>query len=137
MSHKLLKKKNYLKFMVFVILTLIMFVQMNFFKKIYFVFTRDYETRLIKSYEYCGNESIGFLSNVKKKFQIDHKIPIVNYANSPNSSWYFNDLKDKKDKKIIFLNYNPNYKVDTKYSKNLEDYKVLHQHNNCYLLDIR
>lgn len=137
MSHKLLKKKNYLKFMVFVILTLIMFVQMNFFKKIYFVFTRDYETRLIKSYEYCGKESIGFLSDIKKKFQIDYKIPIVNYASSPNSSWYYNDLKNIKNKRIIFLNYNSNYKVNTKYSQNLKDYKVLHQYNNCYLLDIK
>ena len=70
---------------------------MNLFKKIYFVFTRDYETRLVNSYEYCGKESIGFLSDVKKRFQIDYRIPIVNYTSSPNSSWYYNNLKDMKN----------------------------------------
>jgi len=137
MSYKLLKKKNYLKIMILAILILIMLVQINFFRKTYFILTRDYETRLIKSYEYCGKESIGFLSDIKKKFQIDYKIPIVNYASSPNSSWYYNDLKNIKNKRIIFLNYNSNYKVNTKYSQNLKDYKVLHQYNNCYLLDIK
>ena len=137
MSYKLWKKKDYPKLMILTILILIMFVQMNFFKKIYFLFTRDYQTRLIKSYEYCGKESIGFLSDIKKRFQIDYKIPIVNYTSSPNSSWYYNDLKSIKNKKIIFLNYNSNHKVNTKYSQNLNDYKILHKYNNCYLLDIK
>ena len=137
MSYKLWKKKDYPKLMILTILILIMFVQMNFFKKIYFLFTRDHETRLIKSYEYCGKESIGFLSDIKKRFQIDYKIPIVNYTSSPNSSWYYNDLKSIKNKKIIFLNYNSNHKVNTKYSQNLNDYKILHKYNNCYLLDIK
>lgn len=137
MSYKLWKKKDYPKLMILTILILIMFVQMNFFKKIYFLFTIDYETRLIKSYEYCGKESIGFLSDIKKRFQIDYKIPIVNYTSSPNSSWYYNDLKSIKNKKIIFLNYNSNHKVNTKYSQNLNDYKILHKYNNCYLLDIK
>ena len=137
MSHKLLKKKDYPKVMILTVLILIMFVQMNLFKKIYFVFTRDYEARLINSYEYCGKESIGFLADVKKKFQIDYRISIVNYTDSPNPSWYYNDLKDIKNKKVIFLNYNSNYKVNTRYSQNLKDYKILLQYNNCYLLDIK
>tara|TARA_B110000967_G_C18770694_1_gene502900 strand:+ start:556 stop:888 length:333 start_codon:yes stop_codon:yes gene_type:complete len=110
---------------------------MNLFKKIYFVFTRDYETRLVNSYEYCGKESIGFLSDVKKNFQIDYRIPIVNFTSSPNSSWYYNNLKNIKNKKVIFLNYDSDYKVNTKYSQNLRDYKILLQYNNCYLLDIK
>jgi hypothetical protein len=137
MFYKLLKKKDYLKVMILTVLILIMFFQMNLFKKIYFVFTRDYETRLVNSYEYCGKESIGFLSDVKKSFQIDYRIPIVNYTSSPNSSWYYNNLKDIKNKKVIFLNYDSDYKVNTKYSQNLRDYKILYQYNNCYLLDIK
>jgi len=133
----ILKKKDYLKFLIFTILTLIMFVQMNFFKKTYFLLTGDYETRLTKSYEYCGKESIGFLSHIKEKFQIDYKIPILNYTDSPNSSWYYNDLKDTKNQKIIFLNYDTNHELNSKYSKDLKDYKILHQYNNCYLLDIK
>ena len=137
MFYKLLKKKVYPKVIILTVLILIMFFQMNLFKKIYFVFTRDYETRLVNSYEYCGKESIGFLSDVKKRFQIDYRIPIVNYTSSPNSSWYYNNLKDMKNKKVIFLNYDSDYKVNTKYSQNLRDYKILYQYNNCYLLDIK
>ena len=137
MIYKLLKKKDYLKVMILTVLVLIMFFQMNLIKKIYFVFTRDYETRLVNSYEYCGKESIGFLSDIKKRFQIDYRIPIVNYTNSPNSSWYYNNLKDIKNKKVIFLNYDSDYKVKTKYSQNLRDYKILHQYKDCYLLDIK
>jgi acid phosphatase class B len=137
MFYKLLKKKDYLKVMILTVLIIIMFSQMNLFKKIYFVFTRDYETRLVNSYEYCGKESIGFLSDVKKNFQIDYRIPIVNYTSSPNSSWYYNNLKNIKNKKVIFLNYDSDYKVNTKYSQNLRDYKILLQYNNCYLLDIK
>ena len=123
--------------MILTVLIIIMFSQMNLFKKIYFVFTRDYETRLVNSYEYCGKESIGFLSDVKKNFQIDYRIPIVNFTSSPNSSWYYNNLKNIKNKKVIFLNYDSDYKVNTKYSQNLRDYKILLQYNNCYLLDIK
>ena len=137
MFYKLLKKKDYLKIMILTVLILIMFFQMNLIKKIYFVFTRDYETRLVNSYEYCGKESIGFLSDVKKRFQIDYRIPIVNYTSSPNSSWYYNNLKDIKNKKVIFLNYDSDYKVKTKYSQNLSDYKILLQYKDCYLLDIK
>jgi|TARA_B110000971_G_C19973218_1_gene483652 acid phosphatase class B len=137
MFYKLLKKKDYLKVMILTVLIIIMFSQMNLFKKIYFVFTRDYETRLVNSYEYCGKESIGFLSDVKKNFQIDYRIPIVNFTSSPNSSWYYNNLKNIKNKKVIFLNYDSDYKVNTKYSQNLRDYKILLQYNNCYLLDIK
>ena len=137
MFYKLLKKKDYPKVIILTVLILIMFFQMNLFKKIYFVFTRDYETRLVNSYEYCGKESIGFLSDVKKKFQIDYRIPIVNYTSSPNSSWYYNNLKDMKNKKVIFLNYDSDYEVNTKYSKNLRDYKILLQYKNCYLLEIK
>jgi hypothetical protein len=137
MPYKLWKKKDYPKLMILTILILIMFVQMNFFKKIYFLFTNDYETRLIKSYEYCGKESIGFLSHIKKRFQINYKIPIVNYTSSPNSILYYYDLKNIKNKKIIFLNYNSNYKVNTKHSQNLNDYKILHKYKNCYLLDTK
>ena len=58
-------KKNYYKFFVILILTLILFKQIDFFKKVYFTLTRSYDSRLVSSYKFCGKESIGFLSYIK------------------------------------------------------------------------
>ena len=96
---------------------------------------------MIKEYQFCGSESIGFLSSIKNQFNIDYKIPIINYETSPNSSWYFNELKKIKTNKVIFLNYrtdnkNFDYKENNKFSHRLNSYKILYKYNNCYFLQI-
>jgi len=103
-----------------------------------------------KNYKYCGQESIGFLKTIKNKYNIDYKIPIINFSDSPNSSWYYNNLKNKDTNKVIFLNYfmknsvnsrtplnnkNFNYKSNSNFSYYLKDYKILYQSLNCYLLE--
>ena len=103
--------------------------QISFFKKVYFLITRDYDSRLYNTYDYCGHESVGYLIHLKKKFNINYKIPIVNYGNSPNSSWYFYDLRIKETNRVIFLNYamgnkNFNYELNDEYSHNLNDYNI-------------
>ena len=50
---------------------------------------------------------------------------------SANSSWYFANLKRNNNNKIIFLNYNKN----TNSLKDLEAYKVIYKHNDCYYLE--
>ena len=124
-------KKKYYKIILILTILLIVVKQTDFFKKLYFTITRSYEARLIKEYEFCGGESIGFLNNIKDQFNIDYQIPIINYADSPNSSWYFANLKKNITNKIIFLNYNK----DTNYSKDLEAYNVIYKHNDCYYLE--
>lgn len=135
-----IKKKQIFIIIIVLTLFLILVKQIDFFKKFYFTFTRSYESRLISSYEYCGHESIGFLADVKKKFNINYDLPIINYGNAPDSSWYFSNLQNKKTNKIIFLNYtltnkNFNYNSKNSYSHRLEDYKILYKKNNCYLLE--
>ncbi len=139
MNIKIIKKKNYNKIIIILIIILIILYQTDFFKKLYFTLSRSYETRLINEYQFCGRESIGFLSKIKKQFNIDYQIPIINYATSPNSSWYFNGLKKIKTNKVIFLNYsldnkNFDYKKNNKYSHRLNSYKILYKYNNCYFL---
>ena len=133
-------KKKILIYSLGLIIFLIICYQISFFKKVYFVVTRDYDYRLSNTYEYCGHESVGYLIYLKKKFNINYKIPIINYGNSPNSSWYFNNLKIKETNKIIFLNYtmgneNFNYELNDEYSHNLNDYNILDNYENCYLLE--
>ena len=126
-------KKDYYKFFIILILALILFKQIDFFKKTYFTLTRSYDSRLISSYEFCGKESIGFLSYIKAKFNINSIVPIINFDSSPNSSWYFSDLNKNNTDKIIFLNYNK-YKQDTSLSYDLRTYKIIYQYNDCYFL---
>ena len=134
------KKKKLLIYSVGLIIFLIICYQISFFKKVYFLITRDYDSRLYNTYDYCGYESVGYLINLKKKFNINYKIPIVNYGNSPNSSWYFYDLRIKETNRVIFLNYtmgneNFNYELNDEYSHNLNDYNILDKYENCYLLE--
>jgi hypothetical protein len=145
-----LKKNNYIKIIILLIGTLIFLKQIDFFKKFYFLFTRPYEVRMEKNYKHCGQESIGFLKVIKNKYNIDYKIPIINFSDSPNSSWYYYDLKNKDTNKVIFLNYfmknsvnsrvplnnkNFDYNSNSNFSYYLKDYKILYQSLNCYLLE--
>ena len=141
MNIKIYKKNNYYKVIIILVALLITLKQIDFFKKLYFTLTRSYETRLIKEYEFCGGESIGFLNQIKKNFNIYYKIPIINYEISPNSNWYFNNLKKIKTNKVIFLNYTMQNKSFTgnennKFSHDLDSYKILYKYNNCYFLEI-
>jgi len=133
---KIIFKKDYYKFFIILILTLILFKQLDFFKKVYFTLTRSYDSRLVSNYEFCGKESIGFLSYIKTKFNINFMVPIINFESSPNSSWYFSHLSKKNTNKIIFLNYDK-YNQDISASHNLEAYRIIYKHNNCYFLEKR
>ena len=127
-------KKDYYKFYIILILVLILVKQIDIFKKTYFTLTRSYDSRLVSNYEFCGQESIGFLSYIKAKFNIDSIVPIINFESSPNSSWYFSDLNNNKTNKIIFLNYSKYNQVNST-SHDLKVYKIIYKYNNCYLLE--
>jgi len=133
---RIIFKENYYKFFIILILILILFKQIDFFKKVYFTLTRSYDSRLVSNYEFCGKESIGFLSYIKTKFNINFIVPIINFENSPNSSWYFSDLNENNTNKIIFLNYDK-HNEDISISHDLEAYRIIYKHNKCYFLEKR
>ena len=116
------------------IILVILFVQIDFFKKTYFTLTRSYENRMISSYEYCGQESIGFLDYVKNNFDINYQIPIKNFADSPNSSWYFSGFNKIDTNKIIFLNFTKDISTNSLIYKS-QKYKILYKSQNCYFLE--
>ena len=61
---------------------------------------------MINNYGYCGNDSYGFLSDIKKKFKPKKNLKIINYKVMPNSSWItFEAKKEFEDKPRVFLNY--------------------------------
>ena len=92
---------------ILIIFFIILLNNLNFFKNFYFLVNKDFSTRLNKAYDFCGNESVGFLFYIKKKYEIKQSIPIKNYKISPDPSWiFYNGAKSKLDKsKLILLNY--------------------------------
>ena len=92
----------------FLILTFI--YNHNIFRKLYNIFTINYESRLTKKQGYCSRESVGFLRMLKKKYKFNFNPLIVNYENSvPSSGWSIYDNHNKTDNKHkILLNYPKN-----------------------------
>ena len=131
---KINKNQYYLFIFVFIIL-LIIVKQTLFFRNAYFVIKFNYKERLLKQYNFCGYESLGFLDYIKQKYSLSQKIPIINFANSPNPSWFYADLKDSKDSKnAIFLSYGKNQeKFSHLYNLyNLNKYKIIEKFETCY-----
>ena len=105
-----MKKKLEFYFLKYFILFIVFFSLIgstNFFKKIYFVNRDDYNSRIAKNYNFCKDESVGFLHFIKSKYKLNKKIKIVNYKIYPNPEWVFFILNNEniyKDK-LILLNY--------------------------------
>jgi hypothetical protein len=131
----LFKKNNNIFIVLIIFIFLIIIKQTSFFKNNYFILKNSYHERLLKAYDFCGYESLGFLDFIKKKYNIDYKIKIVNFGNSPSPNWFFNDLIGVENKeRVIFLSYGSNrerfahlYEV-----YDLKKYKVLENIESCY-----
>ena len=55
----------------------------------------NYDKRLADAYDYCNNESLGFLSFLKKKYKNMDNIEIRTAFISPNPQWFFKDYIQK------------------------------------------
>lgn len=117
----------------------------NFFLDAYIVLKSNYETRMIKVYGDCENESYGFIKRNIKKFQNNFNFKILNPNYSfNNSSWfgYLHTNKQFDNKKLILINSKDNLRKinESKFelfyqNKNLGIYKILNQMQNCFLLE--
>ena len=61
-----INKKNFYFYLVLVLLIIIFLIKLDFFKKLYSLSTNNFNQRMINNYGYCGNDSYGFLSDIKK-----------------------------------------------------------------------
>lgn len=113
----MIKKKINTKILIIFISLTIFFVQNDIFRKIYFIFERNYFDRIASKYQFCDGESIGFLNYLRKKYDLNQKIKIINYKRSPRSEWFlrelfknnYNDITGQESKYLILLNYDSNY----------------------------
>jgi hypothetical protein len=98
------------KYIIIVISIIALFHNFNSPKNLYTILKNNYKDRLVKSYDhnFCRNESIGFLSYVKDKYNIQKSIIIKNFFISPDPSWFFlnTNVKDMHDDKMILLGFN-------------------------------
>jgi len=105
-----MKKKlefYFLKYFIFIVVFFSLIGSTNFLKNVYFVNRDGYNSRIVKNYGFCKEESVGFLHFIKSKYKLNKKVEIVNYKIYPNSEWVFFNLNNEniyKDK-LILLNY--------------------------------
>ena len=88
-------------------LVLIFIFNQGLFKKLYNIINIDYKDRVSKVSGFCSGDSIGYLIDLKKKFNFKFNPQVINYEDSvPDSNWaiYDTELKDNFDYKIL-LNY--------------------------------
>ena len=100
-----LKKKS--QTLILLVLVIILSINTNFFKKLYEVISWKFDLRIAKNYGYCHGESVGWLFDIKSKYQINDNPKIVNYNHEPSLDWTIINTKNinQKSNKLILLNY--------------------------------
>ena len=142
-----LKKKS--QTLILLVLVIILSINTNFFKKLYEVISWKFDLRMAKKYSYCRGESVGWLFDIKNKYQINDNPKIINYDHEPDLNWTIINTKKLKQKsnKLILLNYPGSeftqslYKIDNnlfvlrdahffvdKYNK-IKNIEILHKSN--------
>ena len=103
MKFKFINKENF----ILIIFAILIINNFNFFKNYYLIINRNFDNRLNKVYDFCANESVGFLFYIKSKYKIEDTISIKNFKISPDPSWvFYNSAKSSIDKeRLILLNY--------------------------------
>ena len=95
-------KKLILSFLVLVLL-----FYTNFFNNFFNTYSNNFENRIVNTYGFCKNESIGYLRYLKKYFKLHKNPKIINYIHTPSVQWAIFDPKhlNKNSNNLILLNY--------------------------------
>jgi hypothetical protein len=93
--------------LVLLILIIACAINTNFFRNLADVTLFKHDNRIVKTYGFCSDESIGYLFYLKKKYKINDNPKIINYIHTPNVNWAIINTKiiNENSKKIILLNY--------------------------------
>ena len=95
----------------------------------------NYDERISNVYGFCDKEGIGYVNFIKKKFKINGKIKLINSLKQNNNNsgewavYNSNFLKKDKSDYLILINHK---KFKVKY--NLDNFKILHNFEDCYFL---
>ena len=120
-KRKKIDKLSKVYFLVIFFLIISLAFNLNIFRKFYNILIYDFEARIIKTYGFCGGESIGFLRMIKKKYKLKTNPSVINFEVNPLSLWaiYNNNIKENNGSNIIFLNYRKDFKTVFKKSNDV------------------
>lgn len=117
---------------------LILINQLDFLKKTYFVFTKNYEERFQKAYNadyfsgFCKKESHGYVYYIKENFNNKLSPKIINFEKKKRKLPYwifYKPYNSINDNELILLNYNSKNKFI------FDDYLILDNYENkCFYL---
>lgn len=117
---------------------LILINQLDFLKKTYFVFTKNYEERFQKAYNadyfsgFCKKESHGYVYYIKENFNNKLSPKIINFGKKKRKLPYwifYKPYNSINDNELILLNYNSKNKFI------FDDYLILDNYENkCFYL---
>ena len=121
------------KKIIFFLISIILLSQIfGTFKKVSTISNFNYDQRFVDAYDYCNNESLGFLIFLKKKYRNMDNIEIKTAFISPNPQWFFKDYSKKQYSKnrVIILGHKKNkYILFNKEENNIftskEGYKTI------------
>jgi hypothetical protein len=120
-------------------LLIVIFLQVNKSGfSVYYIFKKNYDLRLAKSYEkifysgYCEKGSHGYILDIKNRFP-DNSIPeIINFEIRKKPYWLFKNINlNVSKKKVILLNYDLSFQKKI----NFLEYEILDNYKNrCFFL---
>lgn len=104
---KLLKKLINIQNFLITIFLIILIQKFEFFKNTYLLTQKTINERYQKvAFDFCKNNSSGYIFYIKEKFKLKEKPLIINYNIEPDQNWIFKkDNITKESKDIILLNY--------------------------------
>jgi hypothetical protein len=103
------------------------------------LYSRDYDERMIKAYQYCGGLSYGYINKINQKYLInDKQVYIVTDVRSFGPSYgLFPELKADliHKKNLIIVDYsdeiNSIQKIFTEHQIDLNEYYLVDKDKNC------
>ena len=130
----MIKKKNIFNLFILILFILIVF-KVNFLKSLHNLILSNYDNRIGKVYGFCDREGIGYVNFIKKNFEINGKIKIQNSLKQNNNNsgkwsvYNTNYLEKTVPKYLILINHKKfKKKID------LNNYEIIHNFEDCYLL---
>ena len=87
-------KKNNIQ--IFLLLSLVLFflLKTDFFKKTFFLLTKNYSERFMDAYNndyfsgFCSKESHGYIQFIKDKYQLTYPPKIINFSGSKSKKFF-------------------------------------------------
>ena len=116
-------KNNFMQNIILIILIIFFFSnKTDFVKNTHFIISKNYDERINSVYGFCSPEGIGYLRNIKKKFNLKENPKIINYEHVPQNNWAILNTSNigQNSNKLIFLNY-PGTRYEINLNKSNED----------------